>query len=58
LARVNKTHNELDVNRIKSQTMEDSFYHIFTTLYLLFVRTTKLRNFNFVNNLRKIDVCL
>ena len=33
--------------------MGDSFYHIFATLYLLFVRTIKSRNFTFVNKLRK-----
>jgi hypothetical protein len=42
---------------LKSQTMGDSFYHIFATLYLLFIWTVKSRNFNFVNKLRKIDVC-
>jgi hypothetical protein len=39
----------LDINHIKSWTMGDSFYHIFATLYLLFVRTIKSRSFDFVN---------
>jgi hypothetical protein len=38
--------------------MGDSFYHIFATLYLLFIRNIKSLNFNFVNKLRKIDVWL
>jgi hypothetical protein len=50
--------NELDINHIKSQTMEDSFYHIFATLYLLFVWTLKPHNFNFGKKLRKIDVTI
>jgi hypothetical protein len=29
-----KTHNELDINHITSQTMGVSFYHIYTTPYL------------------------
>jgi hypothetical protein len=37
--------------------MGDSFYHIFATLYLLFVWSIKSRNFTFVNKLRKIDIC-
>ena len=37
LARGQKTHNELDKNHITSQTMGDSFYHIFTTPYLFFL---------------------
>jgi hypothetical protein len=38
--------------------MGDSFYHMFATLYLLFVRTTNSRNVKFVNKRRKIDVLL
>jgi hypothetical protein len=37
LAGLLKTHNELDINHIKSQTIGYYFYHMFTNLYLLFV---------------------
>jgi hypothetical protein len=64
LVREYKTH-VLDKNRIMPQTLGDSFYHMLTTLYKLFIYfiiwTIKSGNFttwHFVNKLRKIDICL
>jgi hypothetical protein len=56
--RGNRKHNELNKNHIQSQTMRDSFYHMYATLYLFIVWTMKSQNFHFLNKLRKIDVCL